>query len=146
MLSSFQLIIQEHLNDLGLKPLEPLVKHLLDIFEPFDLIPAPDAEVAEVQADWVGSWDESYSVSEDLLHRAESVKAIQQTRAFGRSEEEKPAYELDAEVETMVKIDKERSAKLTKTLAYLHSRGESSVYHMCDLTDDQVSKHSSAST
>ena len=105
--------------------MEPLVEHLLDIFEPFDMIPAPDAEVTETQADWAGTWDESYTVSEDLLHRAESVAAIKQSRAFERPSEERPNYELEADVETMVKIDEERSAKLTKTLAYLHSRGES---------------------
>ena len=121
---------QETLNDLGLKPLEPLVKHLLDIFEPFDLIPAPDAEVADIQADWAGTWDESYTVSDDLLHRAEAVASIQKTRAFARPTEEKPTYELDADVETTTKIDKERSAKLTKTLAYLHSRGESTIMNI----------------
>jgi endothelin-converting enzyme len=110
-----------------LKPLEPLVKHLLDIFEPFDLIPAPDAEVTEMQAGWAGTWDESYTVSEDLLHRAESVASIQKSRAFTRPTEKDSTYELDADVETMVKIDKERSAKLTKTLAYLHSRGTSTI-------------------
>jgi hypothetical protein len=91
------------------------------------LIPAPDAEVAEMQADWAGTWDESYTVSEDLLHRAESVASMQQSRLFARPTEEKPTYELDADLETMVKIDKERSAKLTKTLAYLHSRGKSTI-------------------
>jgi len=91
------------------------------------LIPAPDAEVAEMQADWAGTWDDSYTVSEDLLHRAEAVASIQQTRAFARPTEKRPTYELDADVETMVKIDKERSAKLTKTLAYLHSRGMSTI-------------------
>jgi endothelin-converting enzyme len=110
-----------------LKPLEPLVKHLLDIFEPFDLIPAPDAEVTEMQAGWAGTWDESYTVSEDLLHRAESVASIQKSRAFTRPTEKESTYELDADLETMVKIDKERSAKLTKTLAYLHSRGKSTI-------------------
>ena len=80
-----------------------------------------------MQADWAGTWDESYTVSEDLRRRAEAVASIQQTRAFGRPTEEKPTHELDADVETMVKIDKERSAKLTKTLAYLHSRGESTI-------------------
>lgn len=130
-----------------MKPFEPLVKHLLDIFEPFDLIPAPDAAVAEMQADWAGSYDDAYMVSEDLLDRAESVAAIQKTRAFGRATEAKPTYELDAEIETMVKIDEERSAKLTKTLAYLHSRGESAA---CGVETAwlmiQVSRHYSAST
>jgi endothelin-converting enzyme len=91
------------------------------------LIPAPDAEVAEMQADWAGTWDESYTVSEDLLARAESVAAIQKSRAFTRPAEQKPTYELDTDVEAMAKIDKERSAKLTKTLAYLHSRGTSNI-------------------
>ena len=116
--------MQEHLNDLGLNPFEPIVKHLLDIFEPFDLIPAPDAEVAEMQAEWIGSWDASYVVQEDLLRTAELAKTVKQTRAFGRPTEEKPTYELDADFVATSKIDKERSAKLTKTLAYLHSRGE----------------------
>ena len=80
-----------------------------------------------MQADWAGTWDESYTVSEDLRHRAEAVASIQQTRAFGRPTEEKPPFELDADIETMVKIDEERSAKLTKTLAYLHSRGGSTI-------------------
>jgi endothelin-converting enzyme len=130
-----------------LKPLEPLVKHLLDIFEPFDLIPAPDAEVAEMQADWAGTWDESYTVSEDLLHRAEAVASIRQTRGSARPIEEKPTYELDADadVETMVKIDKERSARLTKTLAYLHSRGESTIIDsQATLLIIQVFRHCSA--
>ena len=128
-----------------MKPLEPLVKHLLDIFEPFDLIPAPDAEVADMHADWAGTWSESYTVSEDLLHRAESVAALQQTRSFARPTEEKPTYELDADLETMVKIDKERSAKLTKTLAYLHSRGVSTIIDsQATLLTIQVYPHYSA--
>jgi hypothetical protein len=108
------------LNDLGLKPFEPLAKHLFDIFAPFDLVPAPDADVAEIEAI---VQDETYTVPETLMERAHAIETIKQTRAFGRPTEAKPTYDLDVEIETKSEIDEERVFKLTKTLAYLHSRG-----------------------
>jgi endothelin-converting enzyme len=101
-----------------------LFDHLLEIFEPFDLIPAPDAEIADLESEWVGAWDESYTVTDELLQRAESIESIKRSRAFSRPAEDKPVFQLDSEVEVASKVDEERRAKLTKTIAYLHSRGQ----------------------
>lgn len=122
--SGQKLTRQDRLNDLGFKPFKPLVEHLLDVFAPFDLQPAPDAEVASAQADWVGAYDESYAVPDDLTVRAASVDALRQSRTFGRPNEVKPLYELDSFKEDDETTDKDQVHKLTKTLAYLHSRGE----------------------
>jgi hypothetical protein len=123
---------QDRLNDLGLKPFAPLAQHLLDIFAPFDLIPAPDADVAEIEADWVMVDDESYMVPEELMARSAEIEAIKSTRSFGRPTESKPVYDLEEEIgtESKDKSNDERVAKLTKTLAYLHSRGKYS-YRSC---------------
>jgi hypothetical protein len=68
-------------------------------------------------------------LSSDLIERGEIAETFKKVRAFGRPTEAKPSYELETDVEIMSKIDEERSAQLTKTLAYLHSRGG---YSYCD--------------
>lgn len=101
------------------------MQHVIDIFAPFDLQPAPDAdEHTEMNADWVDSYDEEYAVPAELMDRASAVAALRQSQRFGRASEEKPTYEIEAQGSDET-VDKERTAKLTKTLAYLHSRGQS---------------------
>lgn len=112
------------MNDLGFKPFAPLVEHLIDVFAPFDVQPAPDADSVEMQADWSGAYDEGYIMPIELAERAALVDGIRRMRTFGRPEGDGPEYELAALTGDEESVNKDRVQKLTKTLAYLHSRGE----------------------
>lgn len=96
---------------------------MIDTFAPFDLQPAPDAEVADLQADWAGAYDESFIVPAELTDRASRVEGLRKTKSFGRPTETKPEYDMD-NVQIEKATDSEKVLKLTKTLAYLHSRGK----------------------
>lgn len=95
---------------------------MIDVFEPFDLQPAPDAEDVSVQADWSGAYDETYTVSAQLADQSSRFEALRKTKTFGRPSEAKPAFEMNT-VDATHTVDEEKRSKLTKTLAYLHSRG-----------------------
>lgn len=121
----------DHLNDVGREPILPLVEHILDIFGPFDLNPAPDAQsdfVGEAEA-WTGAWDESYTVPDELLLSAEMIDALKLDKKTGRLANVKPkgdvaqqlqVEDLDSSKST---FPEERRKRITKTLAWLHSRG-----------------------
>ena len=96
---------------------------MIDNFAPFDLQPAPDAEVTDLEAEWSGAHDESFEISADLMDRASQIETLRQAKSFGRPTEGKPEYDMDM-VQIEKATDSEKVIKLTKTLAYLHSRGE----------------------
>jgi hypothetical protein len=111
------------LNDVGLRPFLALEDHLLNIFEPFDINPAPEAVgVAGVAAEWRGSYEKDYELPEHLLEASEMVSRLKSSRHIGKTVASPAMIDIE---EALVKEDKERIQKLTTTLAYLHSRGES---------------------
>lgn len=75
-----------------------------------------------MQADWTGAYDESYTVPAELVDRASRMEVLRRTKSFGRPTEAKPDYDMDT-VQIEKAADSEKVLKLTKTLAYLHSRG-----------------------
>jgi len=116
------------LNRLGLDPLLPMTDYLLESFGPFDLIPAPELELADESEEWRDTWDDSYTVTADLLAAAARAEGLKAAKKIRRGSWLRPddtdvlsAQALDDAEET--NMDKEKREKMTKTLAYLHSRG-----------------------
>ncbi|ODN83287.1 hypothetical protein L202_01458 [Cryptococcus amylolentus CBS 6039] len=111
------------LNDVGEKPLLELVEHILSSFGEFDLIPAPKAEdFREENFSYDGAYDESYEVSKELKESAIEVEEMKEAKEHGTFSDlaDKEPEELGAE---KVKFSGERRQRITKTLAWLHSRG-----------------------
>ncbi|WVQ78577.1 hypothetical protein IAT38_000663 [Cryptococcus sp. DSM 104549] len=117
------------LNDVGRKPLIDLVEDVLDLFGPFDLDPAPAASLnADTDAPWRGTYSEGYTLPANLRAKGEKAEMLKEGKKFGRGADGRvapnaEAEELRAEDVKGVKFDQERKARLTKTLAWLHSRG-----------------------
>lgn len=104
------------LNHLGTEKFMPLAKHVVNSFGKFDASPEE-----AVDADWVGTFDESYVIPDELLVKAEEA-------AFYRAEMKRSPRETSKTVSTepLFKPDpipKERQQRITKTLAWLHARG-----------------------
>lgn len=127
-LTGSQLTGQDELNRLGLKPLLPHIGTLVELFGEFDLIPSPDADDLVAAADWMGTYTESYAVSADLSQSADRFTALQKAKSIGGVQWD-PTVEKThlADEEMEHKPDASRREKLTKTLAWLNSRGESSL-------------------
>lgn len=114
---------KDHLNDVGLKPFLALQDHLLNIFEPFDLNPAPEVEVAESES-WQGAYHNNYMLPEHLRDAADRAESLSKDRSRKTPLDQR--LQVRAELEDgLVKEDSKRVHKLTTTLAWLHSRGES---------------------
>ena len=128
--ASVELNVQDKLNEVGLEPFLPHVKTLLDLFGPFDLIPAPEAEVADVAAEWWGTWTDDFRISPALIASAENVQTLKQAKSNGGMKwvETAPRNKVQLEDEALDErlSEDEKSERLTKTLAWLHSRGERS--------------------
>ncbi|GFZ45763.1 hypothetical protein JCM24511_03493 [Saitozyma sp. JCM 24511] len=116
------------LNEVGIKPFVPLADFLIDTFGPFDLNPAPDAEVQSAETEWRGSWHEAYEVPHELVARSERLEELRVAAKTGGRVWDRPTMERselldnDDDVE-WIKPDTERRDRITKTLAWLHSRG-----------------------
>ena len=119
--------LQEALNNVGIPPLLPLTDHIVNTFGPFDLIPAPDAEPSDESEEWRDSWDDSYIISDDLVVAAARTSALRDALRNGQrirnrsAQDEKLSRSLDGTEE--LKVDKERKEKMTRILAFLHTRG-----------------------
>ena len=104
-----------------------LVDTLVDLFGPFDLNPAPDAESLMPAEEWQGHWSDDYEVPDELLAAAAKVDLLKKAKSTGGVKWPKAAAEpvgLD-DVEAFNKSDAARRDKFTKTLAWIHSRGKS---------------------
>jgi endothelin-converting enzyme len=121
-------LLKSRLNEVGIKPFVPLADFLIDTFGPFDLNPAPDAEIQSVETEWRGSWDEAYEVPQELVARSDRLEELRVAAKTGGWVWERPTMERtefldnDDDVESL-KPDTERRDRITKTLAWLHSRG-----------------------
>ena len=77
---------------------------------------------------WRGTWDESYIVSADLLASAERVEVLREAKKTGGARWTQISAEplkYKADVIGEGEVDEKRREKMTATLAWLHSRGES---------------------
>ncbi|KAK8869620.1 hypothetical protein IAR55_000187 [Kwoniella newhampshirensis] len=114
------------LNEIGRKPLIALTDHVVELFGPFDLNPAPSSDLIEETQEWQGTYDETYRVSDHLLASGERATSLQKTKKSGHgpsdaSDLETPTVDL-AELDES-SVGEDRQKKITKTLAWLHSRG-----------------------
>jgi len=120
---------QGELNERGFQPFEPMANHLLDIFEPFDLIPPSYAEsLGEAEADeWRGAWTDAYDVPETLKSSARRFDALKAAKIGAGIVWDKPVGIAVSLEDALVHeaVDETRQGKITKTLAWLHSRGQS---------------------
>lgn len=120
----------ETLNEVGMKPLVPLVEYVIDKFGAFDVKYSKDEESiswSDVQ-DWEGTYGKGYQVPERLAGEGERANELRvakkEGRVVGGEAADKPAgLEVDMEVSKRKK-DGERQTRITETLAFLHSRGE----------------------
>lgn len=102
---------------------------VLDTFGPYDLIPAPEVELLNQAEDRQSTWDETYTVPDDLVDAAMKVEGLKAAKRTGQGVWSQPDASdiVDigdlGEIEAL-KVDHERREKMTKTLAYLHSRGQ----------------------
>ena len=102
----------------------------MNSFEPYDINPAPELEIASDPAlEWRGSYSSEYTLPSVLVDAAERASALKIKSAgsarsqVSRSSQDSVDMNLEVE-ENLVKEDKERIQKLTTTLSWLHSRGE----------------------
>ncbi|KIR28825.1 endothelin-converting enzyme [Cryptococcus deuterogattii LA55] len=108
------------LNDIGEKPLIDLVEHVLDIFGEFDVSPYVDNGLANVEP-YEGAYDETYRLPDELIAAAAKVEEIKELKKAALTPD---AKREKAELEFILnEVDEARRHKLTKTLAWLHSRG-----------------------
>ena len=119
--ASYLICTQDTLNDIGEKPLIDLVEHVLDIFGEFDVSSQIDNALADAEP-YQGAYDESYRLPDELVAAATKVEEIKELKkAVLTPGAEREKVELE---HTLNKADVERRHKLTKTLAWLHSRGK----------------------
>lgn len=91
------------------------------------MIPAPESAVDSPTADWSGSWFEDYETPQELLEEAREASVIKTARSsrgmvWNKHMTADPLGDDDAF--SMTTQDEARRERLTKTLAWLHSRGE----------------------
>lgn len=125
---TFRADLEDKLNDLGLDPLLPQVKTLLDLFGTFDLVPAPEVDADVEPFEWSGSWSESYQAPQELIAIAREAHAIKTARSLGGRKWNKHVHADtldDDDVPSTRTHDEPRRERLTKALAWLHSRGAS---------------------
>jgi hypothetical protein len=122
-----------------------MVDYVIDAFGPFDDISASSDVLLDTQ-EWRGTWDGSYTLSEDLIASANVVETFKDAQSRNGIVWDKPSVpvELEGEVETSAKVDEDKRDRITKTLAWLHSRGEI-LTHAVFLLILQVYKLSSTS-
>lgn len=126
---------QDELNSLGLKPIVPLVHHIADLFGPFDLIPASerDSKVEETP-DWTSTYTDDYELPLDLVAMTARVDELRASRQRGGHTWEAlqaPPLDdegLDVSMDDHLAEAADRINRLTDTVAWLHSRGETQLY------------------
>lgn len=109
----------DKLNELGIKPLLPLVQQTIDIIGPFDALP-PVQEGGDIGSE-PGKVDRSYTLPDHLEVSAARTAELKRTKA-GRvgSQILKKSHDIEDAGDKH-----ERSDKITQALAWLHSRGTS---------------------
>nr|XP_019042435.1 endothelin-converting enzyme [Kwoniella bestiolae CBS 10118]OCF21365.1 endothelin-converting enzyme [Kwoniella bestiolae CBS 10118] len=114
----------EHLNEVGRKPLIQLTDHIVDIFGEFDVDSLSSSDLLDESAEWKGTFDESYTVPADLVASAEEAEQLRQSKKTGGVRWEVPSSRAEGVQEFYeYRPNEEREERITKTLAWLHSRG-----------------------
>ncbi|WVN86683.1 uncharacterized protein L203_101855 [Cryptococcus depauperatus CBS 7841] len=113
----------DNLNEIGQEPLLKLIKHIVDIFGGFDLDSASDTEFVAKEPDYKGAYDDSYRIPDDLLVSAERIQELKQTKGAGLVSLKKVESQHLEISQDLLKFNHERKQKITKALAWLHSRG-----------------------
>ena len=117
--------VQDKLNQVGIAPLTELTDFVVDKFGPYDLIPAPEVD-SLVGDDWRGTWTQDYRIPEELVASAELAEDLKNHRTHAPIASDDYTMPFDPENEDFdtPTIDSTRQDKMTKILAWLHSRGE----------------------
>ncbi|ORX33753.1 hypothetical protein BD324DRAFT_584453 [Kockovaella imperatae] len=113
----------DKLSEVGIGPLISLTDKILDMSGPFDTSSSDDAELFNPAEEWRGEWREDYVVPDHLLERLERHELAKHLGTARILHHDHPA-ELPSE-DSKIPVDAERRAKITKTLAWLNSRGAS---------------------
>lgn len=118
------------LNDKGAQPIIPMVKEVIKTIGTFDLNPMPDSDSDSFadEAFWRGAYTPDYVVPEDLRATAFSPKDVhERLRRAGKVEVSEPVT-LDLETKPKPE-DPTRTQKITKALAFLHSRSVDALFN-----------------
>lgn len=117
------------LNEVGMKPLVPLVEFVLAKFGKFDIVPSPDEDsLWSDGGDWSGAYTEAYEISQDLAVKGETANEMRHAKKEGKLSSGKinlTSEQGELEVYKHHKSSDERRDRITETLAFLHSRGMS---------------------
>ncbi|WWC60905.1 uncharacterized protein I303_103481 [Kwoniella dejecticola CBS 10117] len=113
----------DHLNDVGRKPLIELTDHIVDIFGEFDVASTP-ADLLDGSSEWEGTYDGSYTVPADLITAAEQGEQLRKAKKTGGVKWDMPSpREPEVQEFYTYRPNEEREQRITKALAWLHSRG-----------------------
>lgn len=117
------------LNTVGLEPFLPLSDFVLESFGKFNLNPMPGDDAFVGGDDVTGAYTDDYVLPAELVKAAAEVEYYRNAKnrgSFGPAPTEHVSAESLVDLKTP-EISKERRDKITKTLAFLHSRGVDSL-------------------
>ena len=101
-----------------------LTDQIIELFGPFDLVPAPNSELADQRVDWRGLWHDYPRLPDYLIESAMRKDALDKSKSSaGRKVDRNSVQPQDIE-ESKTTVEKERRDKITQTLAWLDSRGQ----------------------
>ena len=100
-----------------------MVDYLFDLFGPYDLNPAPDAGFIGEDEEWRSTWNEEYAVPAELLDSAASFETLRKARRADPHVSQETAA-LPESLVSREAFDSDKKERITKTLAFLHSRGQ----------------------
>ena len=126
--------IKARLNEVGVEPLVELVDHITETFGPFDITPAPEATDDDLaEENWRGTWSDDYELPDHLPRLDDIKKSARQLKiARTASRVDRNSTPEHAITNGSGEFDADRRGRITKTLAWLHSRGESAVTRLSD--------------
>ncbi|KAL7424231.1 hypothetical protein Q5752_001817 [Cryptotrichosporon argae] len=112
------------LNDIGIEPLVSLVDNVLDYFGPFDVASSSKSDDFDSLSStpWRNTFNDAYVLPKDLEVAAANVEDLKAARRPVAGLAPLASDESEMTLEP-VAFDKERRERITKALAFLHSRG-----------------------
>ncbi|WWC89763.1 uncharacterized protein L201_004689 [Kwoniella dendrophila CBS 6074] len=112
----------DRLNDVGRKPLIDLADHIIDIFGEFDVDAISSSDLSDESSEWKGTFDSSYNIPADLVATAEQVEQLRKAKKNGGMKWDAPVARGVQDF-YVYRPNEDRERRLTKALAWLHSRG-----------------------
>lgn len=114
---------QDLLNELGDKPIQPLVKHVLNTFGEFN-VPLEGDDTSFAPPSYLGKWNEAYEIPQSLRavanQNSEILASIRDGHHHGLEKpSSRPAFDALGGGDSG---NRKRNEKITDVLAFLHAR------------------------